>query len=73
METVNNGEKVIRRLYEITNSYDLGFEVQIEQLLKMGLERFNLDIGILAKIDKNLYIVMQCVVPDGMELSSGRI
>lgn len=71
METVNSGEKVIRRLYEITNNYDLGFEAQVKQLLKMGLERFNLDIGILAKIDNNLYVVTECVVPDGMELSSG--
>lgn len=71
MEAVNNSEKVIRRLYQVTNSYDLGFDTQIEQLLKMGLERFNLDIGILSKIDKNLYVVKHCVVPDDVELTSG--
>lgn len=71
MEAVTSGEKVIRRLYEITNNYDLGFESQIEQILKMGLERFNLDIAILSKIDKNLYVVKHCVVPDNMELTSG--
>jgi diguanylate cyclase (GGDEF)-like protein len=71
MHTVNNGEKVIRRLYEITNSYDLGFEIQIEQLLKMGLERFNLDIGIVSKIEGNKYFVQHCVVPEGVTLSSG--
>jgi GAF domain-containing protein len=71
MDMVNNSEKVIRRLYEITNSYDLGFEAQIEQLLKMGLERFNLDIGILSKINDKKYEVKYCVVPDEVELSSG--
>ncbi|MFT5805914.1 MAG: diguanylate cyclase (GGDEF)-like protein [Moritella dasanensis] len=71
MEAVNSGEKVIRRLYEITNSYALGFETQIEQILKMGLERFNLDIAILSKIDNNSYVVKHCVVPEGMELTSG--
>lgn len=71
MGTENSSEKVIRRLYQITNSYDLGFDNQITQLLKMGLERFNLDIGILAKIDNNLYVVKQCVVPEGVELVSG--
>lgn len=71
MEAVNSGEKVIRRLYEITNSYDLGFETQIEQLLKMGLERFNLDIAILSKIDNNQYVVKHCVVPKDVELTSG--
>lgn len=71
MNAVNNSEKVIRRLYEITNNYDLGFDTQIEQILKMGLERFNLDIGILAKIEDQKYIVKHCVVPEDMELTSG--
>jgi len=71
METVSSSEKVIRRLYEITNNYDLGFEKQIEQLLTMGLERFNLDIGILSKIDKSQYLVKHCVVPNDVELASG--
>jgi GAF domain-containing protein len=71
MDTVNNSEKVIRRLYEITNNYDLGFDAQIEQLLIMGLERFNLDIGILSKIDSKKYVVKHCVVPSDVELTSG--
>lgn len=71
MNTVNSGEKVIRKLYEITNSYDLGFETQVKELLKMGLERFNLDIGILSKIDNNQYVVKYCVAPEDVELISG--
>jgi len=68
---MENSEKVIRRLYEITNNYHLGFDTQIEHLLQMGLERFNLDIGILAKIDDNQYVVEHCVVPEGMPLGPG--
>lgn len=71
MEAESSSEKVIRRLYEITNSYDLGFETQIKQLLQMGLERFNLDIGIISKIDKSQYIVKHCVVPEDVDLASG--
>ncbi len=71
MDAVNSSEKVIRRLYKITNSYDLGFETQVKELLKMGLERFNLDIGILSKIDENQYVVKYCVVPEDVELISG--
>lgn len=71
MVSASSSEKVIRRLYEITNNYDQGFEKQIEQILKMGLERFNLDIGIVSKIVGNQYIVKHCVVPDGVELTSG--
>lgn len=71
MAQVSSSEKIIRRLYEITNNYDLGFKVQIEQLLEMGLERFNLDIAILSKIENERYIVQYCVTPDEVELSPG--
>lgn len=71
MAKVTSSEKIIRRLYEITNSHALGFDKQVEQLLKMGLERFNLDIAILSKIEGNKYLVKRCVVPDDVELSSG--
>jgi diguanylate cyclase (GGDEF)-like protein len=66
-----SSEKVIRRLYEITNHYDQGFDAQVKELLSMGLERFNLDIGILSKIENGMYMVEQCVVPEGVELASG--
>lgn len=71
MEQFNDSEKVIRRLYEITNSHSIGFEAQIKQLLQMGRERFNLDIGILSKIDCDNYTVKHCVVPQDVELCSG--
>jgi len=71
MVEMSSSEKVIRRLYEITNSYDLGFDAQIKSLLEMGLARFNLDIGILAKIVDNQYIVKQCVSPDNIDITSG--
>jgi diguanylate cyclase (GGDEF)-like protein len=70
MTTINNSDRVIRRLYEITNNYDLGFDKQIQQLLQMGLERFNLDIAIISKIEGNQYVVKHCVVPDEVDLSS---
>lgn len=64
-------ERVIRRLYEITNDYHKGFDYQIFELLQMGLDRFNLDIAILSKIDHNDYIVQYCVTPEGVEMSPG--
>lgn len=71
MVTASSSEKVIRSLYKITNNHDQGFETQIKQILEMGLERFNLDIGILSKIEDNKYTVKYCVVPEGVELTSG--
>lgn len=71
MVAANSSETVIRRLYEITNNYNLGFATQVEQILAMGLQRFNLDIGILAEIKDNRYVVKHCVVPEDVKLYSG--
>lgn len=71
MKNMSSSEKVIRQLYEITHSYELGFEAQMQKILKMGLERFDLDIGILSKINGDVYTVEHCAVPDGVELASG--
>lgn len=70
---MQDSEKVIRRLYEITNSYDLGFETQIEKILKMGLERFHLDIGILAQVEGDEYVVKHCVAPDELHIVPGAV
>ncbi len=71
MVIASESEKVIRRLYQITNDYEKGFEIQISQLIMMGLERFNLDIGILSRIEDGTYTVLHCVTPEGVELNAG--
>ncbi|KLN65784.1 MULTISPECIES: sensor domain-containing diguanylate cyclase [Vibrio] len=71
MVVESESEKVIRSLYQITNDYQKGFDIQISQLLMMGLERFDLDIGILSHIDGNKYTVLHCVTPEGVELNDG--
>lgn len=64
-------ERVIRRLYEITNDYHKGFDHQLLDLLQMGLDRFNLDIAILSKVNNNDYVVQYCITPEGVEMSPG--
>ena len=71
MPTYSESEQVIRRLSQITNAYDDGFEEQIKALLTMGLERFNLDIGILSRIEEDRYIIEQCVCPAEVPLKPG--
>jgi len=68
---VVESEKVIRRLYQITNDYQKGFDIQVSQLIMMGLERFDLDIGILSHIEGDKYTVLNCVTPEGVELNNG--
>ncbi len=68
---VATSETLIRRLYQITNDYQKGFDIQITQLIMLGLERFDLDIGILSRVEKDVYTVLYCVTPEGVELNSG--
>lgn len=67
----SDSERVIRRLYQITNDYGKGFEIQISQLLMMGLERFELDVAILSRIEGKKYTVLHCVTPEGAVLKAG--
>lgn len=71
MSRASESEVVIRRLYQITNDYKKGFDVQIVQLLEMGLQRFELDIGILSKVDGSNYTVQHCVTPEDVTLKQG--
>ena len=72
MQSDTSSEQVIRRLYQITKAYDQGLSHQISQLLTLGLQRFNLDIGILSVIEGDHYKIEHCVVPDGMTLEPGQ-
>ncbi|MBW8189882.1 sensor domain-containing diguanylate cyclase [Neiella marina] len=71
MLSPSSSEAVIRRLYQITQDYKQGFDHQITELIRMGLTRFNLDIGILSHIEGKHYVIDHCVVPDGLELHQG--
>jgi len=71
MTPSTNSELLIRRIYQITNAYEQGFDYQIQELLKLGLERFNLDIAILSNIESDKYTVKHCVTPEGVDLNPG--
>lgn len=67
----SESENVIRRLHEITQSYDKGFDFQMHALIQLGLERFNLDIGILAQVEGDTYTIRHCICPEYMPLMPG--
>lgn len=71
MHPSSSSEEVIRQLYQITNQYDQGLEHQLSLLIKLGLERFQLDIGILSKINQDTYYIQHCVVPQEIVLANG--
>lgn len=69
--TEGMGERVIRTLYRITSNYAAGFEAQVHELLELGRTRFDLDIGILARIERDTYTVVHTVVPSHVDLNPG--
>lgn len=71
MTTTLSTEQVIRRLYQITSDHQKGLNLQILDLLAMGLNGFGLDIAILSKIEENTYSVELCITPDDIEMNSG--
>ncbi|MBT8487333.1 MAG: GGDEF domain-containing protein [Gemmatimonadetes bacterium] len=66
-----SGEVVIHQLYEITSDFEAGFDQQVEAVLQLGRETFDLDIGIVAQIEPPNYEVRWAVSPPGVELSRG--
>lgn len=71
--TMSESEVVIRTLYEITTENNQGFAHQVQRLLALGCERFNLDIGILSRIIEDKYEVIHKVCPPDIPLKEGDI
>jgi diguanylate cyclase (GGDEF)-like protein len=65
--------RLVRRLYGIATGYDRGFDAQLEELLELGRQIFDLEIGIVARIDGDRYQVVAAVHPDGVQLDRGDI
>ncbi len=66
---MTENEKVIRKLYEITSQHERGFPALVKDLLMLGCERFELDIGILSHIEGDVYKVKHQVSPDDVPLN----
>ncbi|WP_108650123.1 diguanylate cyclase [Dongshaea marina] len=67
----SDSEKVIRTLYKITSDYEHGLAHQVQELLKLGCERFDLEIGILSHCEDNVYTVLHCHCPEQVPLNPG--
>ncbi len=66
---ITESEQLIRRLYDITSNFEGGLQRQAKELIQLGLERFQMDIGILSRIEGEHYSVVYCVAPDDVPLS----
>jgi len=64
-------EETMLELYRITSESSLSPEERIEKLMRMGLDRFDLEIAILARVVKGRYEVVQVVAPEELGLLPG--
>jgi PAS domain S-box-containing protein len=70
-QEVRDSEASIRELYEVTAAPNLSFADRLTNLLEMGCRRFNLEFGILSRIENNHYEVIAVQAPDqSIELGS---
>ena len=61
-------EQSLHELYGISSSLDQDFDTRLERLLRLGCQRFDMDIGILSNIQGDEYKVVDAVSPDnGLE------
>ncbi len=60
---LRESEAFLRALYEVAAARNFGFEQRIQYLLAMGCQTFDLEFGILARIEDNRYNVTVAQVP----------
>ena len=54
----------LRCFHDIVSNQSLDFENKINKLLVFGLEVFDLELGIISKVDENSYTVLYAKTPD---------
>ncbi|MBD2517018.1 PAS domain S-box protein [Nostoc sp. FACHB-973] len=63
-DELQESEAAIRSLHQITSARYLSFESRIQKLLTMGCQVFNLEFGILARVENSRYEVMAAQSPN---------
>lgn len=68
-QELRNGEAALRTLYEVASSPILSFDERLQGLLAMGRRHFQLDIGIISRVEASRIEVLACQVsnPDQQE------
>jgi diguanylate cyclase (GGDEF)-like protein len=70
---LSEGEMVIRRLHEIMANHDVGFDQQVRDLLALGCERFDLEIGMVSRIEGREYQVQEALNGSDAEIDAGQV
>ncbi|MBN1379205.1 MAG: diguanylate cyclase [Gammaproteobacteria bacterium] len=70
-QILRDSAKIIRALYQISTEHHLGFEHQILKILTIGRRVFDMEIGLVAKIEGDQYTLLHVSAPDDVDLKSG--
>lgn len=68
-QELRDREASIRNLYEVTTRAERSFSLRVEQILTMGCQQYNLDVGILSKVEGDLYQIVAIKLPSDSNLS----
>ncbi|MGD1808785.1 GAF domain-containing protein [Dapis sp. BLCC M126] len=63
MQELQKSKETIQALYKITSARGRSFEQRLQGLLAMGRRNFNMEIGILSKIQGDRYQVIEAQLP----------
>jgi diguanylate cyclase (GGDEF)-like protein/PAS domain S-box-containing protein len=59
-------EQSLHELYGVSSNIDQDFDTRLERLLRLGCQRFGMDIGILSNINGDEYKVVDAVSPENV-------
>ncbi|MCC5896722.1 MAG: PAS domain S-box protein [Phormidium sp. BM_Day4_Bin.17] len=62
-QRLRESEATIRSLYEVTANQNLDFETRLDQVVRMGAERFKMDIGTIGRVDGDRYELLSVYIP----------
>jgi two-component system sensor histidine kinase/response regulator len=70
---ISEHSRRIRRLYEVTSLSRISLDRQIDEMLALGCEILNLDVGVLSHIkpEKDEYLVLNVASRNPIELAAG--
>lgn len=57
-------DRTIAALHRVTSDRSLDFESRLKRILALGCEQFQLDLGILSKVDGETYVVIDAIAPE---------
>jgi GAF domain-containing protein len=66
-----NSMEAVRILGELAARWDLSLDQKLDALLKTGCDRFDLEVGVVSRVEKQRYEVIAIAAPEGFPVARG--